>query len=268
MTPRLCALGATLLLLACHTPTPAPERLALPAGTHGLLVAPLNLSIAPPRGFDADPQPVWDALIAHLSTWDRTLVPLAGPDAELMWHDALASGAERGTPDGLRDAWSQFARRVAEEEAYDALVLPTLLLRRARIAGHQAQWDGAMRSFDVPASLGGNGWEFSDPAQRLGFAGYRGELAAASLHVAVLAPDGRIVHEGIGGLALVQELDARASGRRQPWVFQAREAPFADAAELRRGVEVAFARPLASWHWKREAPAEASTVAASNEPAP
>ena len=75
--------------------------------------------------------------------------------------------------------------------------------------------------------------------------GVRGEIAAASLHVAVLSPDGELRFEGAGGLSVLQELDEEEDVRGDAQVaVELRQNAFADASELREGVEAAFRRPL------------------------
>ena len=72
--------------------------------------------------------------------------------------------------------------------------------------------------------------------------GVRGEIAAASLHVAVLSPDGELRFEGAGGLSVLQRLEP--SERSTEVDVAMREDAFDDSAELREGVEAAFRRPL------------------------
>jgi hypothetical protein len=77
-------------------------------------------------------------------------------------------------------------------------------------------------------------------------AGVRGEIAAASLHVAVLSSDGDLRFEGAGGLSLLQELerDHEAVKGGPQVAVELRQDAFADPSELREGIEVAFRRPL------------------------
>jgi hypothetical protein len=75
--------------------------------------------------------------------------------------------------------------------------------------------------------------------------GVRGQIAAASVHVAVLSPKGELRFEGAGGLAVLQQLDAGPELRGDKGLaVELRPDAFADASELREGIEVAFRRPL------------------------
>jgi len=114
------------------------------------------------------------------------------------------------------------------------------VLRSARIDGQRASWDGTRRKLPMRARVP------ADLADGLGGgAGYRGTVAAASLYVALVGPDGRSLFEGLAGLDVVQQL---VRGRRgqggAPWLLEARPDPFDDPQALRSGVERAFARPL------------------------
>jgi hypothetical protein len=81
------------------------------------------------------------------------------------------------------------------------------------------------------------------PAGAVTVPGLRGKIAAISLHVSVLRPDGTHVYEGLGGLDLIQEAhrDNPWEGR---WTFNTRLEPFTEPGHLREGIERAFERPL------------------------
>ena len=72
--------------------------------------------------------------------------------------------------------------------------------------------------------------------------GLRGKVAAVSLHVSLLRPDGQELYQGLGGIDVLQEAhrDARANSELR---FVARAQPFADPEAVREGVERAFDGP-------------------------
>ena len=114
-----------------------------------------------------------------------------------------------------------------------------ILIRSARVQGDTAAWDGVRRR----VALTGGPVMGSD--LMLASQGVRGEIAAASLHVAVLSPDGELRFEGAGGLSLLQQIDEQEKARGTAQVaVELRPDAFADASELREGVEAAFRRPL------------------------
>jgi len=91
------------------------------------------------------------------------------------------------------------------------------------------------------------GWQTLDPhvaasiqpAATMWVSGVRGKIGAASLHVAVLRPDGTRVYEGLGGLDLVQDLH-RDDPWGGSWSYELRAEPFADREHVREGVERAL----------------------------
>jgi hypothetical protein len=77
--------------------------------------------------------------------------------------------------------------------------------------------------------------------------GYRGSIAAASLYVVILAPDGEPLYEGLAGLDLIQEVAPTSRPHQAPeWSLAPRRDSFADPAGLREGIELAFERRLRS----------------------
>ena len=100
--------------------------------------------------------------------------------------------------------------------------------------------------------------DFLDASGGLRVAGLKGKVAAASLHVAVLRPDGTSLHEGLGGLDLIQEI-ARGGRLTGDWKYALRPDPFGDPVHLREGVARAFeAAPASDWFLPRPIPSLAS----------
>jgi hypothetical protein len=83
------------------------------------------------------------------------------------------------------------------------------------------------------------------------FSGYTGSLSAASLHVALLDPAGGLAYEGLGGLALVQEVEPPGDRAGETWSLRPRPLPFADAEDLAHGVRQTFERRLPRTAWAR-----------------
>lgn len=236
--------SATLLLLGCQPPMADPALGALQNGPLSVLVVPLNVTIRPPQGLEADTEPVWEALIAYLRSSDLDPSPLSVAKSAVYWEEVVTELEETDAGVDLRTAWSRFARRVGGGTPHEWVIVPSLILRRAHVSGHQVHWDGVQRDLRVPFALD----QRSRPSAGVGssgfFQGYSGALAGASLHVAILTSGGELVWEGIGGLALVVEIDPVESAKRQTWWFQPRLQPFEDGAEVRAGVALAFARRL------------------------
>jgi hypothetical protein len=251
ITPVLAA--AALAALACAgAPTPSAEQATTTLGAKRILLAPLNLALRVPAELRDVDEPVWHELLRHFQAQDRHVTVVAPVDAELLWMDTMAELEQSGAAHDLPTASAHFARRLAEHTDYGLLLMPSLVLRSARVHGRHAYWDGVRRRLHVRATpMHGPIIEIGLPGNKLGIWGLRGKISAASLYVAVLSPDGRFVYQGIGGLDLLQEasLDRRAPSAT--WQLALREAPFADVEALRQGIALAFERelPRTAYSW-------------------
>jgi hypothetical protein len=221
-----------------------------------IVVAPLNLAINTPAELDGKGQPVWDQLLRHFQALDKQVAVISPISAERLWLEAKIGLDLSDRSRALATARSRFAKALAGHRSYDLLVVPSLVMRSARMQGIYAHWDDFRRV--VPggsAMVDANFVGFFEPLGTMIVPGLSGRVGAASLHVAVLRPNGAAVYEGLGGLDLVQQI-SRDDRREGVWKFELRAEPFGDAENLRDGVERAFAaagathrlftRPLAS----------------------
>jgi hypothetical protein len=234
---------AALALAACATPREHRAADVLEGLSH-VIVAPLNISIRAPAELDGEFGPMRDALLGYFHAQDRRVSRLSPISAERLWLEATLDLDVSDQGLALRTACSRFARGLAEHQTYDILVFPSLLLRPALMHGRYASWDGVRRL--VPNGLEVIDAGLSDitlPANIVSVLGLRGKVAAASLHVEVYLPDGTLVHQGLGGLDVIQEAD-RGNPWDGRWRFALRGDPFANPDHLREGIEGAFERPL------------------------
>jgi len=228
-------LSTTLLLLPAAALADDPPP-ALPE-TGRVLLVPLNLGVRAEPQLSDGLEPVWDELVRMLEQRDPPPAALQRDAAAALWSEVLRASEPGETQAGIYAAYGRFARRVAEQVRFDALVIPSLVTRKAEIHGHQASWDGVHRIVDTPRP--------PDLAWSGSLAlGGRGSLEAASLHVAVLSPEGEIRFEGAGGIALLQDLTLVEDGGGNELRATARATPFVDSDALREGVQAAFAQPL------------------------
>src|SRR5262245_31763559 len=237
---RALALPLAAAALACASP--GPEGAPAP-GPGRIVVAPLNLGITAPAELAGADGPVWDELLRYLRRLDRPLAVLDAPSAGRLWASARAE-LERagGVVDPTRTA-SRFAERLAEEVDYAVLIMPSLVVRKARIGGQRASWDGVSRDLPQRGALPFTRVEEALAGIRI--EGFRGSIAAASLYVAMVAPDGESLYEGLAGLDVIQEVAPVARPRQgREWSLEPRRDAFADAAGLREGIELAFERRL------------------------
>lgn len=237
---RVAALLFTFTLLL---PAPALFADATPeAPTAGRVVlAPLNLGVRAEPQLAPGIEPVWQELVRHFESQDPPPASLGREGAAALWNAAVADSAKDGGERDVYAAYARFAQRVAEQVEYGSLVIPSLVVRKATVHGHQATWDGVLRIVDTPPSVGAldgaqNFWVTSG--------GVHGALGAASLHVAVFSPEGELRFEGAGGLTLLQRVEmSENDGLRELRVAE-QTAAFSDPDALREGIEAAFTRPL------------------------
>lgn len=243
---------------ACIAMTSAEEEgggrgVRFQAGQY-VLVAPFNLTIPLAKELHGKTGPVGDALVHYLESRGVHVDVLPAAYARGIWEERLRELSVRGQVPTLQDVCGALARSLAERERFDYIVIPTVVQRLAKIADERASWDGVRRSLvvknfrytdrriagDVIKSQGGV------PAE-IYAGGLEGRAGAASIHVAVLDAKGRLVYDGIGGLALLHE--ARGTDKEASTSVDVelvlREAPFRARREVTEGLRIAFEKQRA-----------------------
>jgi hypothetical protein len=123
------------------------------------------------------------------------------------------------------------ARQLAEAHRFDALVLPWIVLRPAKVRGRVVTWDGVSRTLRVVNPSG----------RSLGFLDdFEAQAAAPSIQVAIFAAAGAKIFEGVGGLDLIHALAIEGDPPKIDAVPRPREETFSDLAPLREGIAAAF----------------------------
>ena len=242
MIPRSASL-ALLIALLSWAPAVSAVDASDALGDGRVVIVPLNLGVRATTEVEPGVEPVWREILSHFAARKQPATALERKSAAALWAEVMAEVRQKPNAD-VYEAYALFARRIADQVDYSAIVFPSLVTRAARIQGKTAAWDGVRREVELTGREGVGTVMGSDLL--ISSAGVRGEIAAASLHVAVLASDGDLRFEGAGGLSLLQELDekgAAAKGGTQVAV-ELRPDAFADPSELREGVEVAFRRSL------------------------
>jgi hypothetical protein len=238
--------SASLILLTGAILFWAPAAPAADAtevlGSGRVVLVPLNLGVRATAEVEPGVEPVWREMLAHFAAQEQPATALERKSAGALWNEVMAEVRAQPQPDVYK-AYALFARRIADQVDYSAIVFPSLVTRAARVRGETAAWDGVRRRVELltPETIG----TVMGTDGLIGSKGVNGEIAAASLHVAVLSPDGELRFEGAGGLSVLQELDAEEDVRGDKQVaVELRQNAFADASELREGIEAAFRRPL------------------------
>jgi hypothetical protein len=231
----LCALWGSGAALAA-------DGEAVDLGTGRVVLVPLNLGVRATAELEPGLEPVWREILNHFSELHVTTTALERQSATALWAEVMEEVRAGGPPD-VHQVYGMFARRVAEQVEYGSIVFPSLVVRAARLQGWSASWDGVRRNVAgsqlheatrVPL---GSDWLASNR-------GVSGKIGAASLHVAVLSPDGTLRFEGAGGLALLQRLEEPPAGAQDELSVALLPDAFADAQDLREGIAEAFHRPL------------------------
>ncbi|MEM7410218.1 MAG: hypothetical protein AAF430_08300 [Myxococcota bacterium] len=225
-------------ILASAAPAFSEESVDL--GNGRIVLVPPNLGVRAVDEVEPGIEPVWQEMLQHFAAQERPVTAIERTSGVALWNDVMAELQKReeetGQKPGVYDAYALFAQRVAEQVDYEKIVFPSLVTRVAKVRGSTASWDGVRQRIDMP-SLDVPAIEGLVVAQR----GVNGELAAASLHVAILQSDGQLFFEGTGGLALLQEIKPDT---RDEIAATLRDDAFDDDRALREGVEVAFRKPL------------------------
>ena len=212
-------------------------------GSGRVVIVPLNLGVRATSEVEPGVEPVWRELLSHFAAKQQPATALERKSAAALWNEVMTEVRAQPHPD-VYQAYALFARRIADQVDYSAIVFPSLVTRAARVQGQTAAWDGVRRHIDLggPETVAGvTGTNDLVVASQ----GVRGQIAAASLHVAVLSPDGELRFEGAGGLSVLQQIDEQEHKRGDAKVaVELRQDAFADASELREGIEAAFRRPL------------------------
>lgn len=237
-----CATLALLLALLLGAAGPALAEADRTDPDPGRVVlVPLNLGVRAAEGVEPGIEPVWREILQHFSAQERPVTAIERSSGTALWNEVMAELQASGDGD-VYSAYARFARRVADQLDYETIVFPSLVKRVAKVRGEMAHWDGVHQRVETPAlpvvrdhSLGGPGLIASQNS-------VRGELAAVSLHVAVLQPSGELRFEGAGGLTLLHRLTR--SRQEGELVAKLRTDAFEDDEALRLGIEAAFRQPL------------------------
>lgn len=183
---RQVLIAIACLLVGCAERAPAVlERSAsgLRQDAPRILIAPVNLSQPLSRRLEAAVPILETALLHELERRGARIGVIYTPDALTLWNESVHEVAPKNPQRADRRAVAVvFAKSLATGRAFDALLLPSLVLRDAQVVDHDASWDGVQR-----------------PAQ--GIAG--GSTRGLSLQVIALMPGHWRVQERYGGLELL-----------------------------------------------------------------
>jgi hypothetical protein len=205
-----------------------------------LVILPFNVTAEMPREIESLSPLVWRELELYLTEHSKRLKTLAFPVARTMWIGSIrAAQREKGDEARFDDAARIFVRRLAEHAEFDAVIVPTLYVKAASVAGRTARWDGVEQPIEIEVE---NRIRDGETGLRL-----HGEVPAASIHTVVLDAGGDRIHEGQGGLdllvaarVLAPPSDFEGTGDVQ-YELATRTDLFSDREHVRAGIARALA---------------------------
>lgn len=233
LTLTLFALAAAAA--ACTSPPPPAAADEVVVAESFRVPAPGALIVLLPARAEAELQRgasmMTEQLHRQLKAQGWRVALLDAANHEVLWRQEAAaaggvfdpvSGERR--PEAYATALGRLARRICEQHACELVLQQELVLRRARLEGQKASWDGQLRPVPVAASTG-DGWRFS------------GQTPALSVALTGVRADGQLVFRSHGGAALPYRLHAlKEENELRPDLF-------ADDTEVADGVRLAL-RPL------------------------
>lgn len=202
-------------------------------GVRDVALFPANIVVAPPQGLETATPYVDEEIGKYLDSHGKRVQVLTREEAFTEWlASAQALKDEVGESQMSFDgAAATLARRLHAKQRFDALVLPWIAVRPAKVRGRTVTWDGVTRTLRILNPQGRSLQVLRDLEAR---------AAAPSLQVAVFSPDGRKLFEGVGGLDLVHLLVLEGEPTRIEAEPLSRSEIFADRTSVQEGIAVAF----------------------------
>jgi len=239
---RSIAPVAALCFFGCFTP-PHPYAIAPghegAAGAKKILLLPLNVVVALPEELERPSRRVAKLTTGYLEACGKDVSTVSLYSARDFWRASVREVEDSGDAERNFDAAAPvFVRRIQQSQPFDALVMPSLVYRTARVVqgSRFVAWDGVKRELETvnePRVVGGF-IVVVDPA---------GEMPAVSLHVLVFDADGERIFESYGGLDLVHKFDFSTAPkvmRKGHLGMPLKSKRLGDEAAIREGIAVTF----------------------------
>jgi hypothetical protein len=181
--------------------------------------------------------------VSYLESHGKQVSRLGLIEGRKLWKQAVAEAKATGE---ITRAPGFFTASLAKDHAFDAVVMPSLILHQTQMDANNAAWNGVNRRMRmVNAPVLGIGRDDSTLTKGLAFGGISGPAWVTTLHVFVFAPDGRRIFEGRGGIDFLQEIDLIDAGESFRYTLRESSVIFRDREILNEGVVRAFTPYLA-----------------------
>jgi len=243
---RATCAGLALATLGCVAQAPSEptvERTVL-AGNWAstLLILPLNVPAVLAPELEAARPLVWEELEIYLRAQGKELKTVDPDTARQLWLGSIRKvrTGEKGAKAGFDAAARELVLELARHAGFEAVIVPSLFVREARIDGSSARWDDVERPVEFEVS----GPDAGGPVPPV-----EGLAPAASLHAVVLDADGNKVQEELRGLDLlvrVRVSEPSSTTGERSFEFAMRPDPLANRAHVRAGIAEALAPFLPS----------------------
>ncbi len=228
---RILAAAVIACVLGCST---APRALTLADGHRGapgtmrFAVLPTNALLPVSPDLSGALGRVFGRITRYLSVQGRERRAVEPSHTRELW---LASVAEVDESDALAHDFSQaivvFTRKLSESTAFDALVVPSLVYREARLQNLRVKWDGAVRRI-----------RSGEDEARMVPESFTATVPAVSLHLMIFDASGELIFENYGGIDLAHAFSLEP--KTGELVALLRDAVLAESRWLNEGVELAF----------------------------
>lgn len=230
---RVCVALACALAACASDP---PNRIVAghegAPGVQRVLLCPPNLVLGLNAELQAGAEPADREVGAYLESRGLTVSRIGFIAGRQDWKLSVSEAKAAGALDG---AVGVFARRLAQDFEFDAIVMPSLILHQTLMDANNASWDGVDRRLQVRNAPRGTQLH---PVS--------GKAWVATLHVLVFSPAGAKIFEGRGGVDFLMEINAIQEGRKVRYEFRPNTSLFRDDAILRESVMRAFEPYLAA----------------------
>lgn len=205
-------------------------------GVRSVMLLPLNVTVALPAELQ-DPAPrVAKSIEVYLEKSGKTVHAMGLFDARAAWRSAAQkTRSDSEAQQEFGAAARQLALQLGELHPFDALVMPNLVFRQARIyeGSRSAVWDGVKREF-----------QFANESQMHGsihlMTTVAGTMQGVSLYLLVYNSEGERIFASYGGIDLVHDFDLSSSDQRLFSGMPLKSERLTDASAIREGIRLAF----------------------------
>jgi len=174
-----------------------------------------------------------DAVLGHithyLSAQGRKRSVIDPLTTRRLWQASISEASESATVShDFHGAIEILARKLGGPTAFDALVVSSLVYRKALLKNRRIKWDGAVRGIR-------DGEDEATPIPE----SFEASVPAVSLHVMVFGATGDLIFENYGGVDLAHAL-TMAPGDEGGLRAEILDPALGDHRHLREAVELAF----------------------------